>query len=85
MKIVIWVIPALLLICWVERQRPSQFLQLHHMGKGFAWGGIAGVVLIGINLVAAIFFSKSHFHIPTFSVVLLNAVLIAPLVEEITL
>jgi membrane protease YdiL (CAAX protease family) len=85
MKLLIWIAPVLLFIHFVERAHLSQFLELRNGKQGLLWGGLAGLLLTGMNWVIAAFFSTTRFHAPALSLILMNAVVIAPIVEEITL
>lgn len=85
MKIVIWVVPVLFLIHSVQRNTLAQFLGFHHTSRGLLWGGLAGIALTGINFVVTALPSGAKLHIPSLSLVLLNTIVVAPLVEEIAL
>ena len=85
MKVIVWVLPALLAIRVMERASLVQFLELSHAGRGVLWGGVVGLALAAVTLLGKTLPAGTPPHVPSFSVVLLNAVVVAPLVEEITL
>ena len=85
MKAIVWVLPALLAIRVMERASLVQFLELSHAGRGVLWGGVVGLALAAVTLLGKTLPAGTPPHVPSFSVVLLNAVVVAPLVEEITL
>ena len=53
MKVIVWVVPALLAIRVVEREGLVQFLELSHVRRGVFWGGVTGLALVRRSLVEA--------------------------------
>ena len=85
MKVIAWVLPALLAIRVIERASLVQFLELSHAGRGMLWGGLVGLALAAVTFLGKTLPAGTPPHVPSFSLVLLNAVVVAPLVEEVTL
>jgi membrane protease YdiL (CAAX protease family) len=85
MKVIVWVVPALLAIRVMERESLVQFLELSHAGRGVLWGSLIGLALVAVTFLGKTLPAGTQAHVPSFSLVLLNAVVVAPLVEEITL
>jgi membrane protease YdiL (CAAX protease family) len=85
MKVIVWVVPALLAIRVMERESVVQFLELSHAGRGVLWGSLIGLALVAVTFLGKTLPAGTQAHAPLFSLVLLNAVVVAPLVEEITL
>jgi membrane protease YdiL (CAAX protease family) len=85
MKVIVWVAPALLAIRVLERESLVQFLELSHAGRGVLWGGLVGLALVAVTYLGKTLPAGTPAHVPSFSLVLLNAVVVAPLVEEIAL
>jgi membrane protease YdiL (CAAX protease family) len=78
MKLIVWVAPALWLISKSGRSF-AEAIGFTRIGPMLAWGFGIGAVLGVLNLAVKDF----EFALPVFSTGLLNAVLIAPIVEEI--
>jgi membrane protease YdiL (CAAX protease family) len=85
MKAIVWVLPALLVIRFVERASLVQFLELRHQGRGLLWGGLVGLALIALTFFGKTLPAGTPARALSFNLVLLNAVVVAPLVEEMTL
>ena len=85
MKAIVWVAPALLAIRVLERESLVSFLDLSHARRGLLWGSLIGLALVAVTFVGKTLPAGTQAHVPSFSLVLLNAVVVAPLVEEITL
>jgi membrane protease YdiL (CAAX protease family) len=85
MKVIVWVVPALLAIRVEERESLVQFLELTHVGRGVLWGSLIGLALVAVTFLGKALPAGTQAHVPSVSLVLLNAVVVAPLVEEITL
>lgn len=83
-KILIWLLPVFVLIEYVERARPSQFLELTNPLKGLAIGLLISLPLITLFYVLdRIVDRPKHLALPVLSLALLNGVIVAPVVEEI--
>ena len=85
MKAIVWVLPVLLAIRLVERASITQFLELGHTRRGVLWGCALGAALIAVTFLGKTLPSGTSLRVPSLSLALLNAVIVAPLVEEITL
>jgi len=85
MKVIVWVLPALLAIRIIERASLVEFLELFHVRRGLLWGGLVGLAVVAVNFLGKTLPAGTPVHVLTFNLVLLNAVVVAPLVEEITL
>jgi membrane protease YdiL (CAAX protease family) len=85
MKLAIWVAPALVAIRTLERVPLAQFLQLRSAAAGIRWGLGAGIAIAIVNYVGKTLPSGGVLHPVQFDLVFLNAVIVSPLVEEITL
>jgi membrane protease YdiL (CAAX protease family) len=85
MKAIVWVLPAVLAIRLIERARVASFLQLSQPRRGLLWGGAVGLALIAVTFVGKTLPAGTRPHPLSFDLVLLNAVVVAPLVEEIAL
>ena len=84
MKVIVWVLPVLLVIRVLERASIVQFLELRHALRGVLWGGAVGSVLIVVTFVGKTLPQGTALHVPSLTLALLNAVVVAPIVEEIT-
>src|SRR5512132_1701936 len=51
MKVIVWVVPALLAIRVMERESLVQFLELSHAGRGVLWGGLIGLALVAVTFL----------------------------------
>lgn len=85
MKTIVWVLPVLLAIRLLERARITQFLELRHGLSGALWGCAAGAALIAVTLLGRTLPAGTALRIPSLSLPVVNAVVVSPLVEEITL
>jgi uncharacterized protein len=85
MKVIVWVLPVLLAIRALERASIAQFLELRHLVRGVLWAGGIGSALVAVTFLGKTFSAGTAWHAPSWSLVLVNAVVVAPLVEEITL
>lgn len=85
MKAIVWVLPALLAIRVIERESLSRFLELSHARRGAIGGGVIGLALVAVTFLGKTLPAGTPAHLPSFSLLLLNAVVVAPVVEEITL
>jgi membrane protease YdiL (CAAX protease family) len=85
MKVGLWVAPALLAIRTLERAPLAEFLQLLSVAAGIRWGLGTGVAIVIVNYVGKTLPSGGALHPLHLDLVLLNAVIVSPLVEEITL
>lgn len=86
MKVIIWVLPAIVAIRVFERQPVVEFMQLSpsRLRRGLIWGLGVGSALVAVNFLGKTLPAGQHARAITFSLVLLNAVVVAPLVEEIS-
>ncbi len=85
LKLAVWVAPALVLIRTVERAPLVDFLEFRRVAAGVRWGlGIGGAIAL-VNFAAKTLPSGSGLRLPQFDLIFLNAVVVSPLVEEITL
>lgn len=83
-KILIWLMPVFVLIEYVERARSVQFLELTNPLQGLAVGLFLSLLLIALfYLFDRVFDRQKHLALPMLSLALLNAVIVAPLVEEV--
>ena len=85
MKAIVWVLPVLLYIRLVERASITRFLEFGHTRRGVCWGCALGAALIAVTLLGKTLPSGTSLRVPSLSLALLNTVVVAPLVEEITL
>jgi membrane protease YdiL (CAAX protease family) len=96
MKLLIWVLPVLVTVRLLAPSSPSSswpssssspaaFLGLRHLKRGLLWGCAAGALLIAVTFAGRTLPEGTAFRLPTLSLVLMNAVVVAPLVEEIAL
>jgi uncharacterized protein len=87
MKILIWVLPPLAIIHLVERTSVVKFLEVDaaHAARGVRWGLLVGLALVVITFAGKTLPAHTAARLLTFDLVLLNAVVVAPIVEEITL
>ena len=85
MKFVIWVVPVILVIRLFDRAPVGRFLELRDPGRGLLWGVGVGAALVAITFLGRTLPSGAALRpsLPAWPFV--NAVLIAPIVEEITL
>ena len=85
MKAAVWVAPALLWIRMVERTPLTGFLELRRVAAGVRWGLGVGAAIVFVNYVGKTLPSGAGWHQPHLDLVFVNAVIVSPLVEEITL
>lgn len=85
MKIVVWVLPVVLVVRFVERDSVFAFLCFRNLGKGLLWGCATGKTLVAVTALTVTLPSGGEIHPPSFSLVFINAVIVAPFIEEITL
>jgi len=85
MKLIVWVTPALLAVRVIERESLVRFLDLSHARRGLLWGSLTGLALAALTFLGKTLPAGTQAHVPLVSLVLLNAVVVAPIVEEITL
>ncbi len=85
MKLLVWVLPVLLTVRLLAPSRVGAFLGWRHVTRGLAWGCGVGGLLVAITFVGRTLPEGTAFRLPTLSLVLVNAVIVAPLVEEIAL
>ena len=85
MKAAVWVAPALLWIRMVERAPMAGFLGFRNIEAGVRWGLGVGAAIVVVNYFGKTLPSGTGWHQPHLDLLFLNAVVVAPLVEEITL
>jgi membrane protease YdiL (CAAX protease family) len=85
LKLIVWILPALLAIRLLERTPVVEFMELRNPGNGLLWGFGVGAVLVAVTFLGKTLASGTTLHAPQLSLVFVNAVMVAPLVEEITL
>lgn len=85
MKVIVWILPAVLAIRLLERAPVGEFMELRRPRPGLLWGLGVGVLLVAVNYLGKTLPSHTTLHTPQLSLVFVNAVVVAPLVEEITL
>lgn len=85
MKGIVWVLPAALAIRLREHAPVAEFLELRNPSNGLRWGFGVGAVLVVVTFLGRMLPSGTTLHTPQLDLVFVNAVLVAPLVEEITL
>jgi membrane protease YdiL (CAAX protease family) len=85
LKLIVWILPVLLAIQLLEGVPVSAFLELRNLERGLVWGLGTGSVLVAVNYLGKTLPSGTTLHRPPLDLVFVNAVVVAPLVEEITL
>ena len=85
MKVIVWVLPAVLAIRLLERASVGEFMELRRPGRGLLWGSGVGALLVAVKYLGKTLPSHATLHMPQLSLVFVNAVVVAPLVEEVTL
>lgn len=85
LKLIVWILPAVLAIRLLEGAPVDGFMELRNPGKGLQWGFGVGAVLVAVTFLGKTFPSGTTLHAPQISLVFVNAVMVAPVVEEITL
>jgi hypothetical protein len=84
LKAIVWVLPALLAIRVIERESLSRFLELSHARRGAIGGGVIGLALVAVTFLGKTLPAGTPAHLPSFSLLLLNAVVVAPVDEAST-
>jgi membrane protease YdiL (CAAX protease family) len=87
MKAILWVLPVLIAIRLFEHADILDFLELSasRLRPGLTWGGGVAVALLAITYLGRTLPSGARPREVAFSLVFVNAVIVAPLVEEIAL
>jgi membrane protease YdiL (CAAX protease family) len=85
LKLVIWILPVVLAIRLIEQAPVAAFLELRAAGRGVRWGCGVGAMLVAVNYLGKTLPSGTMLRIPPLDLVFVNAIAVAPLVEEITL
>jgi CAAX protease family protein len=85
LKLIVWILPAVLAIRLLERTPVVEFMELRNPGNGLLWGFGVGAALVAVTFLGKTLASGTTLHAPQLSLVFVNAVMVAPLVEEITL
>jgi membrane protease YdiL (CAAX protease family) len=85
LKLAIWVLPVVLAIRLLEHAPVAAFLELRNVDRGLRWGCGVGAVLVAVSYLGKTLPSVTTLQVPPLDLVLLNAVVVSPLVEEITL
>ena len=82
MKLLLWIVPALILI-WLSGRRLNEVMGLRRVRSALLWGTV-----VGLCLGAVVWIQRSAVHQPLFQPVLnwsfLSGVCVAPITEEIT-
>ena len=83
-KIVIWVIPVLLLVKYMEKTNPLSYLGLrHNFGKGLKWTALVSLALIIFFVVLNLTLLKSDISFQIGFNELLNTIILVGVIEEI--
>jgi membrane protease YdiL (CAAX protease family) len=87
MKALLWVLPAIIAVRVFVRASVVDFMELApaRLRQGLIWGCGVGVALVVVTFLGKTLPSGKQARDITFSLVFLNAVAVAPLVEEIAL
>ena len=85
MKAIVWVGPVVLMIRLRERDSVPGFLDLRNLTNGLRWGLAVGAALVVVTFLGRTLPSGSTLTMPELSLPFVNAVIVSPLVEEITL
>ena len=85
LKLIVWILPAVLAIRLLERAPVAGFLELRNPGKGLLTGLGVGAMLVAVTFLGKTLPSGTTLHTPQLGLVFVNAVVVAPLVEEIAL
>jgi membrane protease YdiL (CAAX protease family) len=85
LKLIVWILPVVLAIRLIEREPVARFMDLRDPGNGLLWGFGVGAVLVAVTFLGKTLPSGTTLHTPPLGLVFVNAVVVAPLVEEITL
>jgi uncharacterized protein len=85
MKLLIWVLPVLITVRKLAPSGAAAFLGWRHAKRGLAWGCAVGGLLVALTFLGRTLPEGTAFRLPTVSLVLVNAAIVAPLVEEIAL
>lgn len=87
MKAILWVLPAVLAIQIFEHADVVEFMELSasRIRPGLIWGLGVGAALVAITYLGKSLPAGARPRDVTFSLVFVNAVIVAPLVEEIAL
>lgn len=84
MKSVFWILPVLLAIRVFENANPAQFLELRRPMKGALWALGIGIALVVVTFLGRTMPTGSAGRVPSWDLALLNAAVVAPIVEEVT-
>ncbi|MCR8656876.1 CPBP family intramembrane glutamic endopeptidase [Paenibacillus endoradicis] len=83
-KIVIWVIPVILLVKFIEKSKPFSYLQLHHnFRKGLKWTCYVSLALIFYFLIINLIVLKNNIDFQIGINGWLNTILLVGITEEI--
>jgi membrane protease YdiL (CAAX protease family) len=85
MKLAIWVVPVLLWIRLAEGAPLAAFLEMRNVAAGLRWGLGVGAAIVVVNYVGKTLPSGAGLRLPPFDLAVVNAAVVAPLVEELTL
>src|SRR5689334_6493278 len=80
-KLLIWLLPIFVVISVRKRQRIAEYLCLREPCKGVVIGVVCAVAFVAVTLLRDVL--TRRFELPSIDPGLLNALLIAPLFEEI--
>lgn len=83
-KIIIWVIPVLLLVYFVEKKNPISFLSLNtNLKKGFKWAVSITFAMAIYFIIVNMFLMKKEFNLNLGLNVWLNHIILVGIIEEI--
>jgi len=82
MKLLVWILPAILYIQFIKQQSILNYLYLNkNIKAGIIWGLAVGTIFALISNIGHLFGIPSSFK--QWDIVAINAVIVAPFVEEI--
>jgi membrane protease YdiL (CAAX protease family) len=84
MNVAIWIVPLLALLRR-EQRNAADYLMLREPTRGIGIGVLIGAGVILFSLLLDVFLGGASVVIPVLDMALINAILVAPVVEEIAL
>ena len=85
LKLIVWILPAIVAIRVLERAPVAEFMDLRNPRRGLLWGCGVGAALVAVTFLGKTLPAGTALHAPQLGLVFINAVIVAPLVEELTL